>query len=226
MFLNGICWEKIVAYSFHFQKEFDNYDKVVADRDKLIGSLADLDPEFGDIVLKHHSTVDIPSSAIDVALRKSTISRKILPVFCGSALKKKAVQPILNAVCKYLPSPNERRHAFVPFYGPNNLCALAFKIVTDHFLGQLTFLRVYSGEIKPNTKIYNVNKDSVESVQRVYIPHSDEMQPSSCITAGNIAVVPGFTSTITGDTLVQDAEVAKLASQAFEKFQSEKKGEN
>lgn len=178
---------------------------------------------MSEFVLNCPSTVDIPSSVVEKSLRKATLSRQVVPVFCGSSLKLKGVQPILTAICKYLPSPIERRHKFLPFYGENNLCALAFKIITDHYLGRLTFLRIYGGELKPNTKIYNINRDQVESVQRIYIPHSDEMQETNGVTAGNIAVVPGFTDTITGDTIVQSSAVAKLAAHAFEKMTRDKK---
>jgi elongation factor G len=169
---------------------------------------------------------EISVPELKAALRKATISGKLIPVLAGSALKNKGVRPLLDAVIDYLPSPldippvtgtspktgaDEVRHADAtePF------CALAFKIVTDPFVGKLAFIRVYSGTLKTGSYAYNSTRDQRERVGRLVQLHANERKDIPEVKAGEIAAIVGPKGTVTGDTLCDESKPIVLESIVF-----------
>jgi elongation factor G len=183
--------------------------------------------EFDDELLERFfAEEDISVAELKVALRKATLAGKLIPVLNGSALKNKGVRPLLDAVIDYLPSPldippvtgrhprteaEEVRHA-----DPNEpFCALAFKIVTDPFVGKLAFIRVYSGTLKTGSYAYNSTRDQRERVGRLVQLHANERKDIPEIKAGEIAAIVGPKSTITGDTLCDETRPIVLEAITF-----------
>ena len=162
-----------------------------AGREKLIGQLADVDEDIMNSVLEDIPLSDIPSDMIHSAVRNATLKHNMIPVLCDSSYKNKGVQPLLDAVVAYLPSPTDVDHEFMKHYG-DSLCALAFKIMQVPQLGVLTFLRAYGGSLKTGANIYNVNREITEKVSRVYNVFADDFKEIKEITAGNIVAVSGL----------------------------------
>ncbi|XP_054843390.1 ribosome-releasing factor 2, mitochondrial isoform X2 [Eublepharis macularius] len=183
-------------------------------RTTLIEQVADLDDEFAELVLGEFSESfdSVPADKLHSAVRRVTLARKAVPVFCGSALKNKGVQPLLDAVTMYLPSPNECSYDFLQWYG-NDLCALAFKVLHDKQRGPLVFVRIYSGTMKPQSAVYNINKNCTERMSRLLLPFADQQIEISSLTAGNIALTVGLKQSSTGDTIVSSKASAVAAAQ-------------
>jgi elongation factor G len=183
--------------------------------------------EFDDALLERFfAEEEISVPELKRALRAATIAGKLIPVLNGSALKNKGVRPLLDAVIDYLPSPldippvtgtnprtgaEETRHAdpSEPF------SALAFKIVTDPFVGKLAFIRVYSGTLKTGSYAYNSSRDQRERVGRLVQLHANERKDIPEIKAGEIAAIVGPKSTVTGDTLCDESKPIVLESITF-----------
>lgn len=181
-------------------------------REKLIESVADMDEEIMENYLNANS---ISEEKIKRALRKATAEIKLIPVLCGSAFKNKGVQLLLDAVVDYLPSPLD----LPPVKGvnPDNdeeefryskdtdpFSALAFKIMTDPFVGQLTYLRVYAGKLIAGSTVYNSTKRTREKIGRLVRMHANKREEIKEISAGGIAAAVGLKNTITGDTLCDE----------------------
>ncbi len=192
-------------------------------RDKLVEALADLDDEIAHRFLEGE-TVD--AATLRRALRAGTLAAKIIPVLCGSALKNKGVQPMLDAVIEYLPSPLDvpavvgtdprngqqvTRHAdpAEPF------AALAFKIAADPFVGKLAFFRVYSGSLKTGSYVYNATKGQKERIGRLIELHANHREEIEAVSAGDIAAAVGLKTTFTGDTLCDEAKPIILEAITF-----------
>jgi elongation factor G len=181
-------------------------------REKMLDSVA----EFDEVVLqKFLDGQDLTAEEIQRAIRKGTLSLKINPVLCGASFKNKGVQLLLDAVVGYLPSPvdlppvkgldpntNEELERKVDDGEP--FSALAFKIMTDPFVGQLTFFRVYSGELKAGSYTYNSTKDNKERIGRLLKMHSNKREDIKEVYAGEIAAAVGLKNTTTGDTLCDE----------------------
>ncbi|XP_042365156.1 ribosome-releasing factor 2, mitochondrial [Plectropomus leopardus] len=182
-------------------------------RTALIEQVADLDDEFAELLLTDFSdNFDaVPSSKLQEAVRRVTLARKGVPVLCGSSLRNKGVQPLLDAITAYLPAPNERHHDLVRWY-KDDLCALAFKVVHDKQRGPLVFLRIYSGTLKPQTAVHNINRNSIERMSRLLVPFADQHVEIPSMTAGNIALTVGLKQTVTGDTIVSSKASAAAAA--------------
>ncbi len=183
--------------------------------------------DFDDALMeKYLAGEDIDINLAKKAIRKATLEFKLVPVFCGSAFKNKGVQPLLDAVIDYLPSPvevppikginpktekEETRHASddEPF------SALAFKIASDPYTGQLTYIRVYSGVLSSGSYVYNSVKDSKERIGRLLRMHANKKEEVKEVHAGDIAAAVGLRSTITGDTLCDDSHPIVLESMEF-----------
>ncbi|TME98725.1 MAG: elongation factor G [Chloroflexi bacterium] len=183
--------------------------------------------EFDDALLERFfAEEELSVPELKAALRTATIAGKLIPVLNGSALKNKGVRPLLDAVIDYLPSPldippvmgtnprtgaEETRHAdpSEPF------SALAFKIVTDPFVGKLAFIRVYSGTLKTGSYAYNSTRDQRERVGRLVQLHANERKDIPEIKAGEIAAIVGPKSTVTGDTLCDESKPIVLESITF-----------
>ncbi|XP_065406180.1 ribosome-releasing factor 2, mitochondrial isoform X6 [Chrysemys picta bellii] len=182
-------------------------------RNALIEQVADLDDEFAELVLGDFSeNFDLlPADKLQCAVRRVTLAQKAVPVFCGSALKNKGVQPLLDAITMYLPAPNECSYDFLPWY-KDDLCALAFKVFHDKQRGPLVFIRIYSGAMKPQSAVYNINKNCTERMSRLLLPFADQQIEIPSLMAGNIALTVGLKQSATGDTIVSSKASAVAAA--------------
>lgn len=194
-------------------------------RSTLIEQVADLDDGFAELLLTDFTeNFDaVPSIKLQEALRRVTLARKGVPILCGSSLKNKGVQPLLDAITAYLPDPSERHHDIIQWY-KEDLCALAFKIIHDRQRGPLVFLRIYSGTLKAQTAVHNINRNSTERMSRLLVPFADQFVEIPSITAGNIALTVGLKQTITGDTIVASKASAAAAVRRAQN-QTGKKGD-
>eukprot|EP01126_Amoeba_proteus_P044376 TRINITY_DN4929_c0_g2_i1.p1 TRINITY_DN4929_c0_g2~~TRINITY_DN4929_c0_g2_i1.p1 ORF type:complete len:566 (+),score=107.43 TRINITY_DN4929_c0_g2_i1:63-1760(+) len=186
--------------------------RAVQAREKLVESLASVDETLMDICLEVEKPSDITATQIKEALRRVCLSRKGVVVLCGSSLKNKGVQPILDGVVDYLPSPIEKMppEAFdsegkpvtIKLDEQSHLVALAFKVVHDHRKGLVTYLRVYSGVLVAAQKIYNTKSKQTERPLKLFRLLADDMEPIQQVSAGDIAAAVGMKRASTGDTLV------------------------
>ncbi|XP_067838814.1 ribosome-releasing factor 2, mitochondrial [Heptranchias perlo] len=179
----------------------------------LIEQVADLDDEFAELVLEVLSeNLDaVPAEKLNAAIRRVTLAQTAVPVLCGSALKNKGVQLLMDAITMYLPAPNECQRDFIRCYG-DDLCALAFKVVHNKQRGPLVFVRIYSGTMKPQSAIYNINKNCTERMSRLLLPFADQQIEIPALQAGNIALTVGLKQTATGDTVVSSKSSAAAAA--------------
>ncbi|XP_014666252.1 PREDICTED: ribosome-releasing factor 2, mitochondrial-like [Priapulus caudatus] len=191
-------------------KSGELFDNALDARNKMVECIADLDDGIAELLLSREDANKISAEELESGMRRLTLANKGFLVFLGSSFKKKGVQMLLDAVVKYLPSPLDRDYSFAKHY-EGNLCALAFKIAYDKQRGLLSYVRVYSGSLASKAEIYNMNRDCREHVQRVYEPYADDLKEVPAVAEGNIAVVTGMKHTVTGDTLVTSAVVAKAA---------------
>ena len=179
-------------------------------RDELIETLADYDEALADNYL---NGVEITASTIESAIRKATIKDGFIPVLCGSAFKNKGVQPLLDAVVKYLPSPldkgevkghDAKDHEKVITRKPDDqelFSALAFKISSDPFVGQITYIRIYSGELSSGSQVYNPLEKKKERITKILQMHANKRTELETASAGDIVAVSGLKFTTTGQTL-------------------------
>lgn len=192
------------------------------EREKLIETLADCDDDLAE---KYLAGEELSVADINAALRKATIALKIVPVLCGAALRNKGIQPVLDAVVNYLPSPED----IPPVKGINPktkqeeirhssdkepLAALAFKIQLDEGR-KLTYLRIYSGQISANSEVYNVVKKKKEKIARLLQMHSNKRERIDKAVAGELVAVLGLKETTTGDTLCDEAHPIILEQMEF-----------
>jgi elongation factor G len=192
-------------------------------RDKMIEKLADVDEAVADKFLNDQQPTE---AEIMAAIRKGTIAMKIFPVICGSAFKNKGVQLLLDAVVDYLPSPLD----IPPVTGINPksgeeitrktsdsepFAAVAFKIMADPFVGQLTFIRVYSGTLNSGSYVYNSTKGQRERVGRLLKMHANKREEIQEIYSGDICAAVGLKSTLTGHTLCDENKPVILEAMIF-----------
>jgi elongation factor G len=192
-------------------------------REKMIEALAEVDDH---LMEKYLAGEKVSPEEIKAAVRAGTISIKLFPVICGASFKNKGVQPMLDAVVDYLPSPLD----VPPLVGINPetgqketravdgtapFSALAFKIMNDPFVGQLTFVRVYSGTLQSGTGVYNSTRDKKERIGRLVRMHANKREEIESVSAGDIAAVPGLKDTRTGDTLCDPNKLIVLESMDF-----------
>jgi elongation factor G len=186
----------------------------------MIERLADMDDE---IAMHFLEGEEVPNELIHAAIRKGTVSLSVFPVLCGSALKNKGVQRVLDAVTLYLPSPldvppikgvildtGEEQSRPADQSAPT--AALAFKIMTDPYVGRLTFVRVYSGVLESGSYVYNVSKGKKERIGRLLKMHANSREEVERIGAGDLGAVIGLKDTGTGDTLADPAHPIELES--------------
>lgn len=192
-------------------------------RQEMLDALADFDDELMMLVLEDE---EIPVELIKSTMRKACIANELTPVVCGSSFKNKGVQQMLDAVVDYLPSPLD-----IPAIVGTNIdtseevecksdpkepfAALAFKIVTDPFVGKLTYFRVYSGTIESGSYIYNASKDNKERVGRILQMHANSREDLTHASAGDIVAAVGLRNTTTGDTLCAEERKVQLESMEF-----------
>ncbi|HRS67814.1 MAG TPA: elongation factor G [Paludibacteraceae bacterium] len=194
-------------------------------RDKMLETLAGLDDTLMEKYFDNPST--ITEAEIHAAIRKGTCAMEINPVILGSSFKNKGVQPLLDAVCAYLPSPldtpsidgtdprdPEKKLIRTPSED-EPLAALAFKIATDPYVGRLCFFRVYSGHLDAGSYVYNPRTDKKERISRIFQMHSNKQNPVEVIGAGDIGAGVGFKDIRTGDTLCDEKSPIVLESMDF-----------
>ncbi len=179
-------------------------------REELIESIADFDEELAELYLGGE---EINAESLKKAIRSAVIKEGFIPVFCGTAFKNKGVQPLLDAVVDYLPSPldigavagfevkNRDKKTSREPSSSEAFSGLAFKISTDPFVGQLTFFRVYSGEITAGSQIYNPLEDKKERLGKILKMHANKREELQSAQAGDIVAVTGLKYTTTGQTL-------------------------
>ena len=183
--------------------------------------------EVDDTLLeKYLEGKEITEDEVKTVLRQATIELKIVPVLCGSAFKNKGIQRLLDSVVDYLPSPVDFKEIEAHHAGMNDLIkrkidekekftALAFKIMTDPFVGKLTFFRVYSGTLKAGSYIYNSVSDKKERISRLLQMHANHREEISEVRAGDIAAAVGLKFTRTGDTLCTEDDAVMLEKIVF-----------
>ena len=194
-------------------------------RDKMLENLANFDD---DLMEKYfEDPASITEDEIHAVVRKATVAMQINPIICGSSFKNKGVQPLLDAVCAYLPSPldnpvtegtdpddAEKQLSRKPDES-EPLCALAFKIATDPYVGRLCFFRVYSGRLDAGSYVYNPRSGKKERISRIFQMHSNKQNPVDFIGAGDIGAGVGFKDIRTGDTLCSETAPIVLESMDF-----------
>ncbi len=206
----------------------DLADKAAAAREELIQTLADHDDEFAETwLLAEDSGEEIDVPTIKAAIRRGVLASKFTAVVCGTSFKNKGVQPMLDAVIDYLPSPLDvpAIDGFKPGdesvhleRKPNNdepLSLLAFKIAADPHLGRLTYVRIYSGVLKSGMQVLNATKGKKERIGKIYQMHANKRQEIDEIGAGMICAVMGLKDTTTGETLCEPGSPIILESMEF-----------
>jgi len=192
-------------------------------RDRLLEAVAESDEE---LMLKYLENEELTEEEIREGLRKATLSVKLVPVLCGSSFKNKGVQPLLDAIVDYLPAPTD----VLPIRGidpgtgaeavraardDEPFSALAFKIMADPYVGKLTFFRVYSGQLKSGSYVFNSTKGRRERIGRILRMHANHREDIDEVFTGDIVAAVGLKDTTTGDTLCDDKQPVILESMDF-----------
>ena len=201
----------------------DMQEKAQEYHDKLIEAVAETDEE---LMMKYLEGEELTKEEIKAALRKATISNEIVPVVCGSSYKNRGVQKLLDAIVDYMPAPTDV--AAIKGTNPETgeeedrissddqpFAALAFKIMTDPYVGKLCFFRVYSGTLDAGTTVYNSVKDNNERIGRILQMHANNRKDIDTVYAGDIAAAVGLKNTTTGDTLCDEKHPIILESMNF-----------
>lgn len=201
----------------------DMAELVVEYREKLLEAVAESDEE---LMMKYLEGEELTEEEIKLAIRKATLAVKITPVLCGSSFKNKGVQPLLDAIVDYLPAPTDvpAIQGVNPDTGAEDqrissdaepFSALAFKIMTDPYVGKLTYFRVYSGVLHSGSYVYNSTKGKRERIGRILQMHANHREEIPEVYAGDIAAAVGLKDTTTGDTLCDDKHPIILESMDF-----------
>jgi elongation factor G len=214
----GATWEE-----FDIPKEL--VDMAVEYRTKMLESVSEFDDT---LLVKYLDGEEISEDEIKSAIRKATLEFKIVPVLCGSAFKNKGIQRLLDAVVDYLPSPLDINNGQVIGHHPfkddkvvrqvsddEKFTALAFKIMTDPYVGKLTFIRVYSGTLKSGSYVYNSTQGKKERVGRILRMHANHREDVEEAYAGDIVALVGLRNTKTGDTLCSEDDPILLERMEF-----------
>lgn len=236
--MKGIVWsdETLGAEWEYVDIPEELEDEAAEAREQLMEAAADFDDE---LMMKYLEGEEITEDDIHNAIRQGTLDMEIVPVFCGTALKNKGVQPLLDAVVRYLPSPQDvpaiegvtpeayrkitEQHAepedqdkvLRKADDDEPFSALAFKIMSDPYVGQLTYFRVYSGTLESGSYVYNSTKDQRERVGRILQMHSNSRKEIDKVYAGDIVAGVGLRNTTTGDTLSDEHERVVLEAMDF-----------
>ena len=201
----------------------DLVDEAQEWRDKMLENAANFDDELAELYLEGE---EVPEDMIIAAIRKGTISMELTPMLLGSSYKNKGVQPLLDYVCAFLPSPLDTEN--IVGTNPDTdeeedrkpsedepTAALAFKIATDPFMGRLVFFRVYSGKVVAGSYVYNPRSRKKERISRLFQMNSNKEIPMESIDAGDIGAGVGFKDIRTGDTLCDENNPIVLESMTF-----------
>ena len=200
-------------------------DECESMRDKMLETIAEFDDDFMTKYFDDPST--ITEDEIRRVIRKATLAMEIVPMICGSSFKNKGVQCLLDDVCAFLPSPEdsgeivgknpddpEKEERRRPIF-EDPMCALAFKIATDPYVGRLCFFRVYSGQIDAGSYVYNTRSRKKERISRLFQMHSNKQNPKDFIGCGDIGAGVGFKDIRTGDTLCDEQHPITLEAMEF-----------
>lgn len=223
---------RMKAYLYSEEKTLTNFeekdipvellDDATEWREKLLESVSEFDDEMMELYLEGK---EISVEMIKRAIRKGTIACKVFPMFCGSSFKNKGVQKLLDGVIDYLPAPTD-----IPAINGHTLddketvressdeapfAALAFKVMTDPFVGKLTFFRVYSGTLKAGSYVLNATTGKKERIGRILQMHANKREEIDEVYAGDIAAAVGLKDTTTGDTLCDEANPVILEKMVF-----------
>jgi len=191
---------------------------------QLIDAIAEHDDELTEAYLTDEESVT--PEMIRRALRAATLAIAVTPVLLGSAFKNKGVQPLLDAVVDYLPSPVDvppihgldprTEHELTRHADPDEpFAALAFKVMSDPFVGKLTYIRVYSGKVKAGDRVINTTNDRAERIGRILLMHANHREEAEELGAGDIAAIVGIKQTTTGDTLATETAPIRLEAMVF-----------
>jgi elongation factor G len=209
---------EVEAIPADMQAKADEY------RAKLLETVAEADDA---LMEKYFAGEELTVAEIKGAIRKMTVTSQLYPVLCGSAFKNKGVQPMLDAVIDYLPSPLDvpaveghdvRDEEKIIRREPKStepFAALAFKVMTHPFFGRLTYIRVYSGQASQGDQVLNATKDRTERIGKLFQMHANKENPVETVTAGHIYAAIGLKDTTTGDTLCDKANPVVLESMTF-----------
>src|SRR3954470_1452712 len=195
-------------------------------REHLLEEVSHYDDELVEMILEEQ---EIPAPRLVEAIRKATLSSQLTPVLCGSSFKNKGVQPLLDAVIAYLPSPldvppvvglepvrgGEDREAERHADDSEPFAALAFKIMADPYVGKLTYFRVYSGKLEAGSRILNVTTGRTERIGRILMMHANDREDVTEVSSGDIAAAVGIKQVVTGDTLAAPDKPIKLEAITF-----------
>ncbi len=198
-----------------------------AAREHLLEEVSHYDDELLEMILEDQ---EIPAPLLVEAIRKATLTSQLTPVLCGSSFKNKGVQPLLDAVIAYLPSPldvppmiglepvkgGEEREAIRKPDDSEPFSALAFKIAADPYVGKLTYFRVYSGKLEAGSRVLNVTTGRTERIGRILMMHANDREDVQEIYAGDIAAAVGIKQVVTGDTLAAPDRPIKLEAITFD----------
>jgi len=192
-------------------------------RIRLVEELAEFDEE---VMEKYLGEEILPDELLACAIRRGTIGNQITPVFCGASFRNKGVQPLLDGILEYLPSPvdvpaitgvDPRTNHSISRRASDDepFAALAFKVMVDPYVGQLVFVRVYSGVLEGGSYVYNSSREKRERIGRIVRMHANKREDVKELRAGDIGAVVGLKHTITGDTLCEEAKAVILESMTF-----------
>jgi elongation factor G len=204
-------------------------DAAAAAREHLLEEVSHYDDEIVEMILEDQ---EIPPARLREAIRKATLDAKLTPVLCGSSFKNKGVQPLLDAVIAYLPSPldvppvegiepdkssdnGDGRTATRNASDEEPFAALAFKIMADPYVGKLTYFRVYSGRLSAGSRVLNVSTGRTERIGRILMMHANDREELDEVYAGDIAAAVGIKQVVTGDTLAAPDRPIKLEMIVF-----------
>jgi elongation factor G len=203
-------------------------DEAAVAREHMLEELSKYDDELLEMILEEQ---DIPAARIKQAIRKATLEIRLTPVLCGSSFKNKGVQPLLDAVIDYLPSPLDvpAVQGLEPVKGSDEggqpaerhasdeepFSALAFKIMADPYVGKLTYFRVYSGRLSAGSRVLNVTSGRTERIGRILMMHANEREELEEVYAGDIAAGVGIKQVVTGDTLAAPDRPIRLETIEF-----------
>jgi elongation factor G len=225
---------KAIVYKDDLGKEQDEIeipaelaDAAAAAREHLLEEVSHYDDGLLELILEE---AEIPTERLKEAIRKATLSTKLTPVLCGSSFKNKGVQPLLDAVIDYLPSPLDvpavtgtelvkgeegEREVLRKAEDAEPFAALAFKIMADPYVGKLTYFRVYSGKLEAGSRVLNVNSGRTERIGRILMMHANEREEVAEVYSGDIAAAVGIKQVVTGDTLAAPDAPVRLETIEF-----------
>ncbi|WP_263832083.1 elongation factor G [Sulfurospirillum oryzae] len=223
--MKALVWDDDAAMGSNYQVveiPADLADKAKEYRERMVEAVSETSDE---LMEKYLGGEELTKAEIKAGIKAGCLAMTFIPMICGTAFKNKGVQPMLDAVIDYMPAPTEV-HAIKGEYDDGRECvvdstdegefaALAFKIMTDPFVGQLTFVRVYRGSLESGSYAYNTTKDKKERIGRLLKMHANKREEIKVLHSGEIGAVVGLKDTLTGDTLASEKDPVILERMVF-----------